>query len=275
MGSWSWQRAALAAAALASTCSIHTPAARSSQGEAAGAAGRAAAQGGGIDRRAARPPDLDDRARFLARRIDEIVAARAAQLPGARIGIAIRDLDSGTMLYERDADGLYNAASNTTLGTASAALAALGPDFRYYTALYGGAVDSKGVLDGDVYIRGRGDPSLGTSELYQMARELRQNGIVKITGGVVVDAEYFDDRDLPPHFDEKPEDQAPYRAPIGATSLNFNAVTVSLRPSPTGRGPCIVKVEPPNDYVVVDSAVQTVSSGRTRIRMESKTTRTS
>ncbi|HLU67038.1 MAG TPA: D-alanyl-D-alanine carboxypeptidase/D-alanyl-D-alanine-endopeptidase [Kofleriaceae bacterium] len=211
----------------------------------------------------------------MARRIDEIVAARAAQLPGARIGIAIRDLDSGTMLYERDADGLYNAASNTKLVTASAALAALGPDFRYYTALYGGAVDSKGVLDGDVYIRGRGDPSLGTSELYQMARELRQNGIVKITGGVVVDAEYFDDRDLPPHFDEKPEDQAPYRAPIGATSLNFNAVTVSLRPSPTGRGPCIVKVEPPNDYVVVDSAVQTVSSGRTRIRMESKTTRTS
>src|SRR5690606_36295993 len=173
MGSWSWQGAALAAAALASTCSIHTHAARSSQGEAAGAAGRAAAQGGGIDRRAARPPDLDDRARSLARRIDERVAARAPQPPGARIGIAIRDLDSGMMLYERDADGLYNAASNTRLVTASAALAALGPDFLYYTALYGGAGDSNGVLDGDVDILGRGATSLGTSLLYLLARETR------------------------------------------------------------------------------------------------------
>jgi D-alanyl-D-alanine carboxypeptidase/D-alanyl-D-alanine-endopeptidase (penicillin-binding protein 4) len=130
-----------------------------------------------------------------------------------------------------------------------------------------------GVLNGDLHIRGRGDPSLTTSDLYNLARELKQRGITRIQGGVVVDAEYFDTSDLPPHFEEKPDDQAPYRAPIGATSLNFNAFSVSLRPAAGGRGPSQVRVEPPNDYIKVESAVQTVTSGRTRIRLERKITR--
>ncbi len=127
-------------------------------------------------------------------------------------------------------------------------------------------------MAGDLHVRGRGDPSLGTGELYQLVRELRQNGVKQIEGGVVVDVDYFDSRDLPPHFEEKPKDSAPYRAPVGATSLNFNAVTVSLRPAANGSGPCTVAVEPPNDYVVIDSAVRTVKRGRTRIRMEDETT---
>ena len=64
---------------------------------------------------------------------------------------------------------------------------------------------------------------------------------------MVVDVGYFDDRDLPPHFEEKPTDPAPYRAPVGATSLNFNAVTLSVRPAARGKGPCTVAVDPPNE----------------------------
>jgi serine-type D-Ala-D-Ala carboxypeptidase/endopeptidase (penicillin-binding protein 4) len=268
MRSWSWRRGALGAALLAANVSIHTPPARSSQEPAAAAAGVAGAASAAS---AASAADLDQRAAFLARRVSEIVAARGAQLGGARIGIAIMDLASGQVIVEHDADGLYNAASNTKVVTAAAALSMLGPDFRYYTALYGERPSADGVVKGDLTIRGRGDPSLTTGDLYHLARELKKNGVKKITGGVVVDAGYFDDRDLPPHFDEKPE-EASYRAPIGATSLNYNAVTVSLRPSPSGRGPCEVQIEPPNDYVLVDSAVQTVSSGRTRIRLETTTT---
>jgi D-alanyl-D-alanine carboxypeptidase/D-alanyl-D-alanine-endopeptidase (penicillin-binding protein 4) len=122
-------------------------------------------------------------------------------------------------------------------------------------------------------VRGRGDPTLGTSELYQLIREMKQNGVKKIAGRIVIDADYFDNRDLPPHFEERPRDQSPYRAPIGSTSLNFNSVSVSLRPAVTGTGPCEVIVDPPNDYVMIESAVETVTTGRTRIRMESKTTR--
>lgn len=216
------------------------------------------------------PAPLEARADFLARRIDAIVAARAANLPGARIGIAVADLATDRVVYQRDPDGLYNTASNTKLVTAAAALALLGPDFRYYTALYGAAPDPDGVVEGDLFIRGHGDPTLGTSELYQLVRELREHGVKKVKGGLVVDAGYFDDRDLPPHFEEKPQDPAPYRAPVGATSLNFNAVTLSVRPAASGTGPCTVAVDPPNDYVVVESKVDTVKRGRTRIRIESE-----
>jgi D-alanyl-D-alanine carboxypeptidase/D-alanyl-D-alanine-endopeptidase (penicillin-binding protein 4) len=217
------------------------------------------------------PAPLEARAEFLARRIDAIVAARAPNLSGARIGIAIADLATDRIVYQRDPDGLYNAASNTKLITAAAALALLGPDFRYYTAIYGAAPDREGVVKGGLFIRGRGDPALGTSEIYQMVRELREQGVKQVKGGVVVDAGYFDDRDLPPHFEEKPKDPAPYRAPVGATSLNFNAITLSVRPAARGKGPSTVAVDPPNDYVVVESKVDTVKRGRTRIRIESET----
>jgi serine-type D-Ala-D-Ala carboxypeptidase/endopeptidase (penicillin-binding protein 4) len=267
-----------AAAAIATLCSIGAPPARSQPAPAPAAdparpsAGTAATAAAAVGDGQPEPAPFEARAEFLARRIDAIVAARAPALPGARIGIAVADLASDRIVYQRDPDGLYNIASNTKLVTAAAALALLGPDFRYYTALYGAAPDKKGIVAGDLTIRGRGDPSLGTTELYHLVRELRESGVRSIEGGVKIDVDYFDDRDLPPHFEEKPEDPAPYRAPIGATSLNFNAVAVSLRPAATGSGPCTVAIDPPNDYVVVDSKVRTVKRGRTRIRLESETT---
>jgi D-alanyl-D-alanine carboxypeptidase/D-alanyl-D-alanine-endopeptidase (penicillin-binding protein 4) len=274
MRSWARVRDVGAAAVVALVLSIGAPAARSQQSPPARpSAGTPATASAAVGDGDPEPAPFEARAEFLARRIEEIVSARSAQLPGARIGIAVADLASDRIVYQRDPDGLYNIASNTKLITAAAALALLGPDFRYYTALYGAAPDRKGVIEGDLTIRGRGDPTLSTTELYHLVRDLRESGVRAIKGGVRVDVDYFDDRDLPPHFDEKPKDPAPYRAPIGATSLNFNAVTVSLRPAATGRGRCIAVVDPPNDYVVVESKVETVRRGRTRIRMEIETTR--
>jgi D-alanyl-D-alanine carboxypeptidase/D-alanyl-D-alanine-endopeptidase (penicillin-binding protein 4) len=270
MRSWPWTRALAVAAATASTCSIHTPRARSGQPEVAPPPVAAEA------RPPAPPPgaDLDDRIEYLEERVKQIVATRGALLPGARVGVAIMDVQTGRMLVEQDADGLYNTASNTKLITGAAALALLGPDFRYYTALYGLEVDPvTGVLKGDLHMRGRGDPSLGTSELLSLTRELRQGGVRKIDGRIIIDTDYFDSHVLPPHFDEKPKDQAPYRAPINATALNFNAVSVSVKPAATGIGPCEIVIDPPNDYVTVEGSVETVTTGRSRIRFESTTTR--
>ncbi len=279
-----WLRTILAGAAIASTCSIHTPAARSSQqpeeqpGEEDEQSGESQSAAPRAELGPARPPippaaDFPARAKYLEDRIEGIVGFRSLELAGARIGVSVYDLASEKEIVAIDGDGLYNSASNTKLITAAAALAMLGPQYRYYTALYGLEVDPLGVLKGDLYVRGRGDPSLGTAELYQLVREMKQNGVKKIAGRIVVDADYFDNRDLPPHFEEQPKNQAPYRAPIASTALNFNSFTVSLRPAAAGVGPCEVVVEPPNDYVQVESAVETVASGRTKIRLESKTTR--
>jgi D-alanyl-D-alanine carboxypeptidase/D-alanyl-D-alanine-endopeptidase (penicillin-binding protein 4) len=274
MRSWARIRERAAAVAVALVCSIHAPPALSQQPAAAAppSAGPPGGATSAVGDGEPEPAPFEDRARFLARRIEDIVATRATKLPGARIGIAVADLDSDRIVYQRDADGMYNTASNTKLITASAALALLGPDFRYYTAMYGAEPNRRGKVDGDLHIRGRGDPTLGTGDLYQLVRELRQNGVKSIEGGIVVDANYFDSRDLPPHFEEKPDDPAPYRALVGSTSLNFNAVTLSVRPAPRGSGLCQVAVDPPNDYIEIDSRVRTVRKGRSRIRIENQAT---
>src|SRR5688572_21068063 len=147
MRSWARIRELAAAAAVASVCSIGAPDARSQQPAAAApgapSAGPPGTESAAVGDGEPKPAPFEDRANFLAQRVEEIVAARSAQLPGARIGIAVADLATDRIVYQRDADGLYNTASNTKLITAAAALALLGPDFRYYTALYGAEPDRK------------------------------------------------------------------------------------------------------------------------------------
>src|SRR5687768_7156587 len=121
MGSWLRVRAMLAGAAIASTCSIHTPAARSSQqaeeqgpgeeaqGETEEPAGAAPvpANARATVQAAPRPvpADFEGRAAWLKGRIDEIVALRAKVLGDSRIGIAVYDLAAEKMIYEKDAEG--------------------------------------------------------------------------------------------------------------------------------------------------------------------------
>ena len=212
-----------------------------------------------------------ERAPELAARIDSLISERSSVLETGRVGIAVMDLRTGKMLYQRNANEQFNAASNTKIITASAALALLGPDFTYQTAVFAVSVDDDGSVRGDLYLRGRGDPLLGSSDLKTLARQLRLSGIRKIRGGISIDSSYFDDHNLPPHFDEQPREEASFRAPIGASAIGFNAYTVIVRPPASGTGPATVVVEPPNDYVKVTSLVQTVATGRTRIRIQSRT----
>lgn len=208
-----------------------------------------------------------ERQAWLTERIDRAVSYRGS-LRGAAIGIGIVDLTSGQVVYEHNADRTFNIASNTKIITMAAALALLGPDFRYRTAVYVDELGNDGAVD-TLYIRGRGDPSLGTADLMALADDIALAGVTRV-GDIVIDASYFDGDDLPPHFDEQPDEHASFRAPIGATSLNFNAVALLVRPSADGNGPAVVTVDPPNDHVRVTGTVHTSRGGRTRIRLGTK-----
>jgi D-alanyl-D-alanine carboxypeptidase/D-alanyl-D-alanine-endopeptidase (penicillin-binding protein 4) len=166
-------------------------------------------------------------------------------LATAQVGVAVVDLASGETLYSRGADLPLNPASNQKLLTTIAALGLLGPAHRYATRLYhdrDALRDS--TIEGDVYLRGSGDPDLVTEDLYGLASDLRARGIRRITGGIVVDSSRFDRDELPPGFDQKDE-LAPYRAPSGATSVNFNTFTLRVRPASREGEPPWAAVEPP------------------------------
>ena len=93
----------------------------------------------------------------LSDRVDEILNARAFH--GALWGLYVEDLDTGRVLYERNAYAPMMPASNMKLVTTAAALDALGPGFRYQTRLYLDGPLAYGTLSGDLVVRGAGDPS--------------------------------------------------------------------------------------------------------------------
>ncbi|MGB1700938.1 MAG: D-alanyl-D-alanine carboxypeptidase/D-alanyl-D-alanine endopeptidase, partial [Nannocystaceae bacterium] len=189
----------------------------------------------------------------------------AAFLQDAKISIHVRDLSSDTTVFEVGGATTLNPASNVKLVTTAAALSILGPAHRYETAVYAPApVD--GTITGDLYLVGGGDPSLLTGDLYELASRLRAIGVKRITGGVVVDSGLFGADLSPPGYEQKQEFAA-YRAPIGATSVNFN--TIELRVLPGERNaPVRASVRPPVPSVVLENKGATNEGSKRRIRIQ-------
>src|SRR5579863_7054916 len=100
----------------------------------------------------------------LKKQIDAILSQ--PDLARGYWGIEITSLSSGKVLYSLNADKLYTPASNTKLFTTAAALALIGPDYKFRTSVEtSGSLDKYGRLAGDLVLVGRGDPTLSGREL--------------------------------------------------------------------------------------------------------------
>ena len=227
-----------------------------------------------IDGAAARPPTAPvppppanpaERPTWLKARLDAVFTSPA--LAGARISVMILDAESGKPIYSRNEKSGRNAASNVKLVTSSAALALLGPEFRWKTAVLGlappeggRAVSPAGELQGDLFLRASGDPTLTAQDLAELASELGASGLRKVRGGLVVDATAFDGATVGPSYDEK-DDSAAFRAPSSAASLNSNAVAVLITPGPSAGAPARVLLDPPSSNLVLAGRVITAAKG--------------
>ncbi|HEY1693221.1 MAG TPA: D-alanyl-D-alanine carboxypeptidase/D-alanyl-D-alanine-endopeptidase [Polyangiaceae bacterium] len=195
-----------------------------------------------------RVPELDAAARAIA-------SDRA--LEGAQVGIAVLDVDSGKLLAAVNEHLALNPASNAKLYTAAAALATLHGEHRYETTLTG-RLDGEAV-SGPLAIRGYGDPSLSTADLWQMVQELKSFGVKRVDGDVVVDQRFYDEQTTPPAFEQQPNEWAGFRAPVSAVALDENCITMTVRPGPAG-GPARVEFAPPG-FVDVEGSIRTADSG--------------
>ena len=168
------------------------------------------------------------------------------------VGLVAAQLSDGDILFSRNADQRFNPASNTKMLTTAAAIARLGGDFRYLTALYGALPDVEGVVEGDVVLRGSSDPSFGTADLVELAHGLADRGVTRVHGDLVVD-----------------------RRPIGYEGagagdgliLNRNAVAVKVRATEPKHA-AIVTVEPALPGVTVENHTTTVKGKRTRLSLD-------
>jgi D-alanyl-D-alanine carboxypeptidase/D-alanyl-D-alanine-endopeptidase (penicillin-binding protein 4) len=119
---------------------------------------------------------------------------------GGGSGALAIDLDSGSQIFATRPDVPRMPASVNKLFTTASALSLYGPEGHLTTGVLGdGAVDPGGLLAGNLYVHGGGDPSFGTRELAELADTLVQvQGLREITGRVIGDESAFDTRRGPP-----------------------------------------------------------------------------
>jgi D-alanyl-D-alanine carboxypeptidase/D-alanyl-D-alanine-endopeptidase (penicillin-binding protein 4) len=152
------------------------------------------------------------RARALPAAFDSTAAltaelSRDMRLAGPSASAYVADLDSHRTLFSYKGDVARSPASTQKLYTTSAALARFGPDGVLQTTVLGlGAPDLQGVVHGDVYLRGGGDPTFGSQSFIQrfyggvgdsvtrLARALESAGVTKVEGSIVGDESMFDSR---------------------------------------------------------------------------------
>ena len=179
-------------------------------------------------------------------------------LEDAVIGAIVIDVESGKILAAHDEHAPLNPASNAKVVTAAAALAMLHGDHRYQTTLSGNT--KSGAVSGALVLRGHGDPSLRTADLYALASELRARGIRRVDGDIVVDQKFYDDQPVPPAFEQKPAEWASFRAPVSAVAINENTVTLTVKPAHEAGGAAQIAFDPPG-FVDVDGTVKTTEAG--------------
>jgi D-alanyl-D-alanine carboxypeptidase/D-alanyl-D-alanine-endopeptidase (penicillin-binding protein 4) len=212
-----------------------------------------------------RPPkDPAQRREWLRQRLDELF--NAPGLAKAKVSVLVVESDTGRPIYARGDKTLVNAASNVKIITSAAALALLGPEYRWKTtasvaaSTQGSPMRAGGELLGDLYIRGAGDPALSTEDLSGIVADLAAVGVHKIRGAIVVDETFFDASHVGPAYDQKNESYAS-RAPSSAASLNGNVVSVTIVPANSSGGTARVVIEPASPYFTLSGHVVTASDG--------------
>ncbi len=169
------------------------------------------------------------------------------------------------IIAEHNANLLLNPASNVKLITTLAALEILHPEYRFKTEYIATGPIKSGVLQGNLLVKGYGDPSITNERLQKVAREIRLFGIRSIQGTVLLDESYFGGETVPKGWESEKDCHKLYAAPLSALSLNHNTVTLLVKPGDVGEEAICVP-DPPADYFKVNGQIKTVfKRGRPKI----------
>lgn len=175
------------------------------------------------------------------------------ELGRAGLSVYVADLETGRVLIDYRADVPRNPASAMKLVTTYASLDALTPGHTWETEVFAlGDIGDDGVLDGDLGLRGGGDPYLVESTLWQLLMELRRRGLRHIEGDIVIDNGRFDVPEIDPGaFDGEP--LRAYNVGPDAMLVNFKVVRFWFEPEPETRSVRVTTLpELPNLEVVND-----------------------
>jgi serine-type D-Ala-D-Ala carboxypeptidase/endopeptidase (penicillin-binding protein 4) len=163
--------------------------------------------------------------------LPESVAAelRAARVPLNAIAITLVPLSGSGITMAINENQPMNPASTMKIATTLAGLEVLGPHYVWRTEALATAPLKKGVLEGDLWLRGSGDPHLVIEELWLLVQRIRGGGVREIRGDLVLDRSAFE----PIAHDAGAFDGEvlrPYNAGPDALLLNYKAVSFHFVP---------------------------------------------
>jgi D-alanyl-D-alanine carboxypeptidase/D-alanyl-D-alanine-endopeptidase (penicillin-binding protein 4) len=188
-------------------------------------------------------------------------AMDARQVPHDTLSIYVEDVDTGeTVLRWLDGEP-RNPASTIKLLTTLVSLDILGPTYRWKTDVFALGEIQGDYLDGDLLLKGHGDPFLVTERVWQLLRDIRFAGIREISGDLLIDDSYFDVGDYDPGaFDQQP--LRAYNVSPNALLMNFKVVRYWFEPD-HALNSVSVRLDPPLDNLSVENRLG-LSAGRCR-----------
>lgn len=175
---------------------------------------------------------------------------------GASFSLVVKDVQEGKTVYSYDTDRLQSPASVLKTVATATALEILGEDYRYPTTLEYDGILENGTLEGNLYIKGSGDPSLGSSHfasgqnkfLTTWIAALQKAGIRHITGSVISDESIFDTEGVSIKWLR--EDMGNYYAPGSyGISIFDNMYKLSLQTGAAGTRPVLKGTEPDIPFI--------------------------
>jgi D-alanyl-D-alanine carboxypeptidase/D-alanyl-D-alanine-endopeptidase (penicillin-binding protein 4) len=182
-----------------------------------------------------------------------------AKLPRDAVVVMVQEVGTGTPRLAWQVDRPVNPASLMKLLTTFASLDLLGPAWRWSTPVWLQGTLRDGVLDGNLVIKGSGDPKLVVERVWLLLRRVQQLGVREIRGDIVLDRSGFAEPEASA-FDFDGEGLRPYNVRADALMLNYKALAFTFTPD-AARGVAMISVDPPLAGVGVGTSVPLAGGG--------------
>ena len=200
-------------------------------------------------------PDRE-RIQRLQEALDNIV--HGPVLGRLRVGMRVMEMATGRVLFGRRGSALMDPASNQKVLATATALLRLGNDWQFRTELSGPSADPDGLIDGDLILRGSGDPSLRAGHLEELAESLAARGVTRVSGGVLADARRIGS-----------EEAGDTRSPL---RVGRSAIEIRVRAGEQTGAPVFVSVRPASEAFVIENHATTIAKGRRKVSVALATT---